>query len=159
MKQTLTMAWLTLALSAMAKDVYVDDDNYNDEYVDDSAAYIAAGYDGTTPEKAFGTIQAAIDASTTAADDTVLVCPGTYDKGGRMFNYSSSDAGYTRVIATKKLTIKSTEGAAKTHIVMLFSSVLTASTSPIAEDSLSATVTHTADRTISDPAISNSNFL
>ena len=117
MKQTLTIVCVTLAFSAMAKDVYVDDDNYNDEYVDDSAAYIAAGYDGTTPEKAFGTIQAAIDASTTKADDTVLVCPGTYDKGGRMFNYSSSDAGYTRVIATKKLTIKSTEGAAKTHIV------------------------------------------
>lgn len=117
MKHTLTIVCVILALSAMAKDVYVDDDNYNDEYVDDSAAYIAAGYDGTTPEKAFGTIQAAIDASTTKADDTILVCPGTYDKGGRMFNYSSSDAGYTRVIATKKLTIKSTEGAAKTHIV------------------------------------------
>jgi len=119
MKKTLTMACVLLAFSVAqaAKTWYVDDDNYNDAYVDDSAAYIAAGYDGTTPEKAFGTIQAAIDASTTKSGDTILVYPGTYDKGGKMANYTSSDAGYCRVWTTKSLTIQSTEGAAKTHIV------------------------------------------
>ena len=117
MKHTLTIVCVTLALSAMAKDVYVDDDNYNDEYVDDSAAYIAAGYDGTTPEKAFGTIQAAIDASTTKANDTILVCPGVYDKGGRTFTLQGTDYGLSRVVLTKSLTLESTDGAENTHIV------------------------------------------
>ena len=117
MKKLMMTVCAMFALSAMAKDVYVDDDNYNESYAD-SAAYIAAGYDGTTPEKAFGTIQDAIEASTTVANDTILVCPGIYDKGGRKLSWSGTDnAGYCRVLATKKLTIKSTEGATKTHIV------------------------------------------
>ena len=33
---------------------YVDDDNYKDGY--DAAAYIEAGFDGTTEAKAFGTL-------------------------------------------------------------------------------------------------------
>ncbi len=119
MKATAAVGCAVLAAFAAtaANTWYVDDDNYNATWVDDSASYIAAGYDGTTPEKAFGTIQAAIDASTTKSGDTILVCPGTYDKGGKMANYTSSDAGYCRVWTTKSLTIQSTEGAAKTHIV------------------------------------------
>ena len=105
------------ATSFAANTWYVDDDNYNAEWVDDSAAYIAAGYDGSTPKKAFGTIQAAIDATTTKAGDTILVCPGTYDKGGKMFTVQGTEYGFTRVVIGKSLTLESTHGASETHIV------------------------------------------
>ena len=106
---------------------YVDDDNYKDGY--DAAAYIEAGFDGTTEAKAFGTIQAAIDAETTIEGDptkegdTIVVLPGTYDKGGRELTWVDKDgnpqtAGDCRVVITKnRLIIRSRDGAASTHIV------------------------------------------
>ena len=60
---------------------YVDDDNYDEACGDSATAYIAAGFDGTTPNKAFGTIQAAISYSKCKAGDTIKVMPGVYDKG------------------------------------------------------------------------------
>ena len=114
MKQTLMVTCAALAFSAAqaANTWYVDDDNYNDEFAT-AADYIDAGFDGTTAAKAFGTIQMAIDATTTAAGDTILVCPGTYDKGGT--NHASH--GACRVYIHKSLTLESTRGAANTHIV------------------------------------------
>lgn len=111
----LTMFAATAAAFA-ANTWYVDDDNYDESYVT-AADYIAAGFDGTTKEKAFGTIQMAIDATTTKAGDTILVCPGTYDKGGKMFTVTGVDYGFTRVVIGKSLTIESTHGASETHIV------------------------------------------
>ena len=114
---------LALPLVLSASTWYVDDDNYNEAY-SDAAAYIAAGFDGTTEAKAFGTIQAAVDAETTLAGDTIIVLPGVYDKGGRVLTWNSgaSSAGSCRVVVEKNnLTIRSREGGAKgaaeTHIV------------------------------------------
>ena len=98
---------------------YVDDDNYKAGF--DAAAYIEAGFDGTTEAKAFGTIQAAIDA--TLDGDTIVVLPGMYDKGGRELtwvdkNGETQTAGDCRVVITKNnLIIRSRDGAASAHIV------------------------------------------
>ena len=110
---------LCTIVSEAADTWYVDDNNYNDSYAD-AAAYIADGFDGSTEAKAFGTIQAAIDAETTKAGDTIVVLPGTYDQGGRELTWNSgaSSAGLCRVVITKnKLIIRSRDGAATTHIV------------------------------------------
>ena len=79
----------------------------------DAAKYESSG-DGTTAATAFGTIQEAIDAA--AANDTVYVLPGVYDKGDRRSEAAEGDS-LTRVLVTKPLRIISTEGAAATHIV------------------------------------------
>ena len=110
----LMVSTATTAVYAAAKTWYVDDDNYNDSYTT-AAEYISAGFDGTTPERGFGTIQIAIDKA--SAGDTILVCPGVYDKGGKMFTVQDTDYGFTRVVIGKSLTIESTGGAAVTHIV------------------------------------------
>ena len=114
---------LALPLVLSASTWYVDDDNYNEAY-SDAAAYIAAGFDGTTETKAFGTIQAAVDAETTLAGDTIIVLPGVYDKGGKELTWNSggSTAGFCRVAPLKNnLVIRSRDGGAKgaaeTHIV------------------------------------------
>ena len=98
----LTMFAATAAAFA-ANTWYVDDDNYNESYAT-AADYIAAGFDGTTTNKAFGTIQMAIDATTTKSGDTILVCPGTYDKGVSNL-VVTSDCGACRIVAHKSVRI------------------------------------------------------
>ena len=109
----LTMFAATAAAFA-ANTWYVDDDNYAESYVT-AADYIAAGFDGTTKEKAFGTIQMAVDKS--ASGDTILVCPGTYDKGVSNLVVTGTDCGACRIVAHKSVRVESTDGAAATHIV------------------------------------------
>ena len=82
----------------------------NTWYVDD-AKYGASGA-GTSPETAFGTIQEAVTAA--SAGDTVLVAPGTYNRGSTK---ASGDSTSSRVVIDKDITVKSIEGAAKTIIV------------------------------------------
>ena len=67
MKTNIAFAFALLATftANAANTWYVDDDNYGKE-----------GLDGTSKEKAFGTIQDAIDAATTKAGDTIKVYPG-----------------------------------------------------------------------------------
>ena len=118
MKQVL-FCYATIAVAATslaANTWYANARNYNEAYAT-PADYIAAGFDGTTADKGFGTIQAAIDASTTKAGDTILVCPGIYDKGGKMFTVQGTEYGFTRVVIGKSLTLESTHGASETHIV------------------------------------------
>ena len=62
----------------------------------------------------FQTIQYAIDSA--SAGSTIWVKPGTYDKGGAE-NASASGVHSNRVVLTKKIHLKSTDGAAVTHIV------------------------------------------
>lgn len=94
---------------------YVDDNNYKKDFT--AADYIAAGFDGTDKAKAFGTIQAAIDAASTKANDTILVCPGEYNQGVSNLVVQGSDCGACRINAHKSVRIESIEGAEKTHIV------------------------------------------
>ena len=118
MRRILTMTYVVLAAATVfaAKTWYVDDDNYNENYTT-AAEYITAGYDGSTPEKAFGTIQMAIDATTTKSGDTILVCEGIYDKGVSNLVVSGTDCGACRNVAHKTVRIESIGGATKTHIV------------------------------------------
>ena len=111
-------AVLSAALCAAEPNTwYVDDDNYNESYAD-GAAYIAAGFDGTTTNKAFGTIQAAINASTTKAGDTIKVMPGTYDKGYYTESWSSGSINVrNRLYINKKLNIEAYGSKDETHIV------------------------------------------
>ena len=108
MKKLIVLASASVAaFCATAANVwYVDDDNYGKE-----------GLDGTSKEKAYGTIQDAIDAATTEKGDTIKVYPGTYDKGGANLVIGEADCGACRVLARKSVTVESIEGAEKTHIV------------------------------------------
>ena len=74
----------------------------------------AADTNAGTVAAPFRTIQAALDNPNCVAGDTILVKPGIYDEGGWADEY-----GYTnRVnIAKDNITLKSTDGAAVTHIV------------------------------------------
>ena len=74
----------------------------------------AADTNAGTVAAPFRTIQAALDNPNCVAGDTILVKPGFYDEGGWVDEY-----GYTnRVnIAKDNITLKSTDGAAVTHIV------------------------------------------
>lgn len=102
-----------LPLSGLAATYYVD--NKLDDYT---------GHDGSSWAKAYHRIQDAVERA--ASGDTVLVAPGTYgddqgtveDKGdttGVNQNYSYQK---NRVwINNKHITLKSSEGAAVTHIV------------------------------------------
>lgn len=73
--------------------------------------YAARGFDGTTPEKGFGTIQIGVDKS--AEGDTINVKEGVYDKGSTvMWNNN------TRVVVSgKNVTIVGVDGWQKTFIV------------------------------------------
>ena len=82
----------------------------NTWYVDD-AKYGASGA-GTSLQTAFGTIQEAVTAA--SAGDTVLVAPGTYNRGSTK---AAGDSTSSRVVIDKDITVKSIEGAAKTIIV------------------------------------------
>ena len=82
----------------------------NTWYVDD-AKYGASGT-GESLETAFGTIQEAVTRA--SAGDTVLVAPGTYNRGSTK---ASGDSTSSRVVIDKDITVKSIEGAAKTIIV------------------------------------------
>jgi len=83
---------------------WVDDDNYG-----------KSGLDGTSAEKAFGTIQDAIDNADCTDGDTIKVMPGTYDQ-----DYTGSDGVRRRVYVNKRLTIEATGSKNETHIVGRF---------------------------------------
>lgn len=72
--------------------------------------YAAQGFDGTTPEKGFGTIQIGIDKS--SAGDTINVKEGVYDKG-----YKTQWSNKTRVVIDKAVTIVGVDGREKTFVV------------------------------------------
>ena len=97
---------VTATVCLSANTWYVDDDNYGKE-----------GLDGKSKETAYGTIQQAIDAASTKANDTILVYPGEYNQGVSNLWVAGSDCGACRVNAHKTVRIESIEGAAKTHIV------------------------------------------
>ena len=106
----MTLGW---SASALATTYYVD--NKLDDY---------AGHDGSSWEKAFQRIQDAV--AKAANDDIVLVAPGTYgDDQGVVVDKDSgagSNVNYSYIpnriwIDNKHITLKSSEGAAVTHIV------------------------------------------
>lgn len=72
--------------------------------------YAARGFDGTTPERGFGTIQIGVDKA--AAGDTINVKEGVYDKGSRL-QWSNN----TRVVVDRDVTIVGVDGWQKTFIV------------------------------------------
>ena len=109
------MAVAMAASIANAATWWVDDDNYNAGYAN-AAAYIAAGYDGTTAEKAFGTIQIAVDKA--VSGDTVKVKAGVYDKGG-MVNTTGDIKSRVRVF-DKQLHLIAVDGKENTFIVGAF---------------------------------------
>lgn len=117
-KGVMTMAGAVFAFQAQAVDRYVDDDNYNEAYTT-YQDYVAAGFDGSTKEKAFGTIQMAIDAAN--ENDVIKICPGVY-QNGTSETVTFSHGNYSnvkqkaRVYVTKKLTLESTSGKANTVI-------------------------------------------
>lgn len=112
---------LCASLSAWAANTwYVDDGNYNVNY-SDAAAYIDAGYDGTEPEKAFGTIQAAIDNPDCKNGDTIKVLPGIYDQGcHEEFDKNGNVLTRSRVYIDKRVNIIATGSKDETHIVGRF---------------------------------------
>ena len=96
------MAWLG-AQTAYAGTVYVD--NKLSDY---------AGHDGSSWQMAYKTIQEGVNAA--ADGDTVLVASGTYgDDQGKV----AAGSGYhaCRVYIDKAITLKSSDGRDKTHIV------------------------------------------
>ena len=111
-KSVFALAVFAVFSASAANTWYVDDDNYNADYPD-AAAYIAAGLDGTCVEKAFGTIQIAIDKA--KSDDTIYVAPGEYavGSGSHPANDGNSRIGWSN----KRLFIYSTHGADKTFVV------------------------------------------
>ena len=116
MKNILSLLVAVATMAGYAANTwYVDDDNYKKDFT--AADYIAAGFDGTDKAKAFGTIQAAIDAASTEANDTILVCPGEYNQGVSNLVVQGSDCGACRINTHKSVRIESIEGAEKTHIV------------------------------------------
>ena len=102
-----------LPLSGLAATYYVD--NKLDDYT---------GHDGSSWAKAYHRIQDAVDRA--VSGDTVLVAPGTYgddqgtveDKGDTTGNNANYSYQKNRIwINAKHITLKSSEGAAVTHIV------------------------------------------
>ena len=101
-----------LSFSAVGATYYVD--NKLDDY---------AGHDGSSWEKAYQRIQDAVGKA--ANDDVVLVAPGEYGDDQGVVIDSQSDGGNVNYsyrenriwINNKHITLKSSEGAAKTHIV------------------------------------------
>ena len=113
-----TVAVALFALNGLCANTwYVDDDNYSEACGDSATAYIAAGFDGTTTNKAFGTIQAAISYSNCKAGDTIKVMPGTYDKGYYTETPSGSNKMRNRLYINKKLNIVAYGTKEETHIV------------------------------------------
>ena len=104
--------------------LYVDARNY-DETLLDYRDSVAAGFDGSTEEKAFGTIQMAVDAIPSGAADAfneIIVLPGVYDKGSTNAYVNGANFGCCRVWNDQKKFIRmhSRDGAATTHIVGAF---------------------------------------
>jgi len=113
-----TIAVALFAMNGLCANVwYVDDDNYSESCGDSATAYIAAGFDGTTPAKAFGTIQTAISYSDCKAGDTIKVMPGIYDKGYYTETPSNSNKVRNRLYINKKLDIEAVGTKEETHIV------------------------------------------
>ena len=92
--------------AAFAKDVYVDNRS--------PAASDAAAEGRGSESLPYLTIQAAIDAATTEAGDTVKVKPGVYATGGRV---CGSDVIVSRVVIDKAVDVVSTGGRKVTEIV------------------------------------------
>ena len=83
----------------------------NTWWVEDEGGVDAAGRGSEAAP--FQTIQYAID--TASAGDTIWVKPGVYDKGGA--ESTNTTTHLNRVVLKKKVYLKSTGGAAVTHIV------------------------------------------
>ncbi len=92
----------TISASAIASEYYVATDGVD-----------AAGRGSEASP--FHTIQYAIDQA--AAGDTIWVKPGIYDQGGAQNTGSDGIKHTNRVVLTKKIHLKSTDGASATHIV------------------------------------------
>ena len=100
---------------------WVDDNNYDSGYDSDPAAYIAAGLDGTSAGKAFGTIQAAIDNPDCKDGDTIKVLPGIYDQGCHEESDKNGNVlTRSRVYIDKRVDIIATGSKDETHIVGRF---------------------------------------
>lgn len=102
-KSVLVAAALGVACSVSAKDKVYYVDCQMDDY---------AGHDGSSWEKAFETIQEAINKCSN--DDTIYVKPGLYNKGegAQVSSWGRARIGWN----SKRLYIKSTEGAENTII-------------------------------------------
>ena len=96
----MAVAMVTMAAFA-ANTWWVDDDWYGQ------------GGNGSE-ERPFGTIQDAIDASTTLSGDTVKVKAGVYNKGGKR---AVDGDCYSRVVVSKQVTILAVDGRSQTFIV------------------------------------------
>ena len=93
----------TIATAAHAANTWwVDDDWYGQ------------GGNGSA-ERPFGTIQDAIDASTTQSGDTIKVKAGVYNKGA--ISYSGGGATLNRVVIKKKVHLVAVDGRKDTFIV------------------------------------------
>ena len=95
-----------IGAAAFAKDVYVDNRS--------PAASDAATEGRGSESLPYLTIQAAIDAATTEAGDTVKVKPGVYATGGRVYD---GDVIQARVVVDKAVDVVSTGGREVTEIV------------------------------------------
>lgn len=104
---------LSAAFAAEAKEPdtwWVNAKNYI-EGLTTPEEYAALGFDGTTPEKGFGTIQIGVDKS--VEGDTINVKEGVYDKGSTV-EWNNN----TRVVVSgKNVTIVGVDGWQKTFIV------------------------------------------
>ena len=109
MKRVLTLAAFAAVMVVCAADTW---------WVQKEGGVDAEGR-GTAEATPFRTIQYAIDAA--SAGDTILVKPGIYDEGYGTYTdtsvYDESQLLTNRVHISKRLTLKSTDGAAVTHIV------------------------------------------
>lgn len=97
-----------IGAASFAKDVYVDNRS--------PAASDAATEGRGTESLPYLTIQAAIDAETTEAGDTIKVKPGIYATGGRVYD---GDVIQARVVVDKAVDVVSTGGRKVTEIVGL----------------------------------------
>ena len=104
--------WLPVAFPAQGTDVTVKAvAAANELYVDKAKG--SDSNDGSATNKAFRTLQAAVDAASTGLENYTLVhvAPGFYDEGGAV------NSGSNRVSITKSLSLVADEGPETTFIV------------------------------------------
>ena len=112
MRKFIVCAVFMLAGAAMfaaeANVWYVDDDNYN------------ASGDGTSAEKAFGSLQEANDNANVKDGDIIKVLPGVYNQGAGTVHAENSRL--SRLVVTKRLRFEAVGGKDSAHIVGVLSS-------------------------------------